>query len=237
MGRTHRFEFSAAPGTAEALPGAPALEAQGPRATRPRKSAQSHTREVPGETLSWNGGSGSGRAQYQELFKAEPGPVARRGLGTAGRAVSAAPRLSDVPFVPRTLPAPERQEVVRTVTHLRTGSREPGTAAQTGKVPAAAADQLPNSRSCACGAAIAQPPSLPSFKPPANGGATPRESAGSRLPRGQQDDRAGTARASRTGTRQPLSTYSPVISRTAALKFYFLSLNMLNSQVRRQISK
>lgn len=195
----------------------------------------------PGRLSRGAGGSGSGRAQYQELFKAEPGPVARRGLGTAGRAVSAAPRLSDVPFVPRTLPAPERQEVVRTVTHLRTGSREPGTAAQTGKVPAAAADQLPNSRSCACGAAIAQPPSLPSFKPPANGGATPRESAGSRLPRGQRDDRAGTARASRTGTRtgtrQPLSTYSPVISRTAALKFYFLSLNMLNSQVRRQISK
>ena len=69
------------------------------------------------------------------------------------------------------------REAGASVTHLKSRGPESGTVAQTHTAPAAAAHQRPNSRLCACGAAIAELPSLPSFKPPANGGAKRRESA------------------------------------------------------------
>lgn len=83
--------------------------------------------------------------------------------------------------------------------------RGPGSVAPPGKTPAAAAAQLPNSRSCACETAIAETPSFPSFKPPANGGAEPREPACSRLPRGppgRPRTRMRTRTRTCTGTRR-----------------------------------
>lgn len=129
---------------------------------------------------------------------------AQAGLGerpprpdTAGLAAFAAPLPLGVPL-PGAPPAPRLPGSCTpgsrgggaAVTHLRAGGWEPGGVSPPGKVLAATAAQLPNSRSCACGTAIAQPPSFPSFKPPANGGAKPRESACSRLPRGPPGWRA-----------------------------------------------
>lgn len=148
--------------------------------------AQSHTRKGPGQPLARAGGPGAAPELLGAASPPEPGKAARRGLRTAGRAASAR-------FLPSTFPAPWLPGVVHargrggagvSVTHLRTGSRKPRNAVQTRKAPEAAADQLPNSRSCASGAAIGELPSFPSFKPPANGGAKPREPACSRLPRG-----------------------------------------------------
>lgn len=177
----------------------------GPRATGPGRGAEPHARA-----------DGSGRAALRSRSCSEPQAHAGRGErppkpGTAGLAAFAAPRPLGVPL-PGAPPAPRLPGPCTpgsrgggaAVTHLGAGGREPGGVAPPGKAPAAAAAQLPNSRSCACGSTIAETPSFPSFKPPANGGAGPREPACSRLPRGPPG-RPRTRMRTRTcpGTRRP----------------------------------
>lgn len=182
-------------GTAEALAGPHhPRNFRDPARPDPGRGAQLPAQRPPGSLSHEPAGLARAAPAAPRLLRAasppEPGkrPPRPEHRGSV-RGAASAPRPLPARHTPRSrLPglvhARRRGEAGASVTRLRTPSRGPGNAAQPGKAPAAAADPLPNSRSCACGAAVAEPPSFPSFKPPANGGAKPRESAWSRLPRG-----------------------------------------------------
>lgn len=210
----------------EGPPGRPDLEAQGPRETRSREDAQSHPRQRPRSDLSHEaGGSGSGRAcplrRRSSRPPARPQPDPSRGPRPAEAEEPRAVLRARHPLHPKHTPGSRPRGVVHAhgrggagaaVTHPGNGTPDSGTAAQTEKVSAAASHQPPNSRLCACVAAIAELPSLPSFKPPANGAAEPREPASSRLLRGPPGRPRRKARSLHTRTRR--LSISPVISHT-----------------------
>ena len=169
----------------EARGAAPGQEARGPRATptpAPGGRGRPHA-PAPGSSPSQQAAGVRPRSP--------PLPARFPDRSPPGPAGASEPRASRHRCLRSTAPAPgsgdlctPRRWQPASATHPSTKGRESGTAAHTEKAPAPAALQLPNRRLCACGAAIAERPSLPPFKRPANGGAEPRASAWSRLPRG-----------------------------------------------------
>lgn len=230
MGRTHREATAAAP--AEALPATLSWKLGAPREPTPRARRATRAKGPGADSRPKRAGLGR---------DAPPAPTPLTASSPPGLPRPARP--SRHPLPRSTLPSPGPQGVAHgrgrglhgaSVPHRRIWSLQSGPAAQPEKATATAADPLPDSRLCACGAAIAEPPSLPSFKPPANGGAKPRESAWSGLPGGRRDGRARGAGSPRTRTCQHLRRDPLFLILAAALKFYVFCLNVLILRIRRQ---
>lgn len=212
-------------------------EFPGRLAARPRE-ARSHTRKGPRTASRTSGRAwfGPGAPHSRKPTRArDSGPPRPENRGPC--CVRPLPSSTfPAPWLPGVVHARGRGEAGASVTHLRTGSRKPRSAVQTGKAPEAAADQLPNSRSCACGAAIAELPSFPSFKPPANGGPNRGNPRGPASPGGRRDGRAGRARA-RARPRARAGSYVEPHYFSYCGSELALSLNMLISQVGGQRSR
>ena len=212
MGRTQPEAFAVA--TAKALPAALTWKLRDPARPDPGRTRKATHAKGPG-VASRTKQAGLGRDARARCAGAPPGrlPDPSRARGPPRPENRGPCCVRGTPFIRSTLPVPGLGEscTPAAVTHPGNGTPDSGTAAQTEKVSAAATQKPPNSRLCACVAAIAEPPSLPSFKPPANGAAESREPASSRLLRGPPGLPRRKARSRRT--RRP--SVGPVISHIA----------------------